>query len=118
MDIEQIREYALKKEFVTECMPFDDEIPVFKVYDKIFLLMNLRPPYSINLKCDPERAIMLREEHEEIVPGYHMNKQHWNTVYLEGTIPAALFKEMIDHSYTLVLNSIPKSKRGKSGAKQ
>ncbi len=111
MDIEEIREYALRKEQATESLPFDEETPVFKVCGKMFMLLNLTPPFSINLKCDPERAVELREEYEDILPGYHMNKTHWNTVMLEGTIPGKLLAELIDHSYELVVRALPKKLR-------
>ncbi|QES89981.1 MmcQ/YjbR family DNA-binding protein [Rhizosphaericola mali] len=109
MNIEQIRDYALQKENVEECFPFGEETLVFKTGGKIFLLAGLESfPASINLKCDPDRALELREEYEDITPGFHMNKKHWNTVMIESRIPAKLIKEMIDHSYSLVL---PKSKK-------
>lgn len=111
MDIEEIREYVLQKEQVTESLPFDEETPVFKVGGKMFLLMNLTPPFSINLKCDPERAVNLREEYEEITPGYHMSKVHWNTVTLEGNLTTSFIKELIDHSYELVIKSLPKKQQ-------
>lgn len=115
MDIEEIREYALVKEQVTESLPFDEETPVFKVCNKMFMLLNLTPPFSINLKCDPERAVELREEYEDIIPGYHMNKMHWNTVMLDGNISGSLLKELIDHSYALVVSSLPKKLRESFG---
>ena len=80
MNLEIIREYCLKKKGVTEELPFDEDSPVYKVMGKIFCISSLTPPFTINLKCDPEKAVELREEHEEIQPGYHMNKLHWNTV--------------------------------------
>ena len=108
MDIENIREYCLRKKGVSEGFPFDEDTLVFKVMGKMFALTSLTPPLSINLKCDPERAVELREEHEEITPGYHMNKTHWNTVDLNGTLRTNFVKELIDHSYELVVNSLPK----------
>jgi len=86
MDIEQIQKYCKKKAEVTESFPFDDETLVFKVANKIFCLASLTPPFSINLKCDNEKAIELRERFEEVIPGYHMNKAHWNTIMLDGTL--------------------------------
>jgi len=104
MNIEQIREYCLKKKSVTEEFPFDEETLVFKVSGKMFLLASLEAiPLQINLKCDPEKAIELREEYEAVQPGYHMNKKHWNTVILDGSIPARIFRVWIDHSYNLVV---------------
>ncbi len=111
MDIQHIREHCIKKAGVTEEFPFDEETLVFKVYGKMFLLTNLNPPLSINIKCDPENAIDLRERYPAVTPGYHMNKTHWNTVQLDGTVPAKMLLLWIDDSYELVLNSIPEKKR-------
>ncbi len=108
MNLEQIREYALSKAQVTESCTFGIDLPQFKVAGKIFIIMNTTYPFSLNLKCNPERAISLREEYEEIQPGYHMNKVHWNTVMLEGRLPDTLIKNLIDHSYNLVISSLPK----------
>ncbi|MGC4103140.1 MmcQ/YjbR family DNA-binding protein [Ferruginibacter sp.] len=104
MDIESIREYVIQKPFVTEGFPFGEDTLVFKVNEKIFLLAGLdHTPLQFNVKCDPDKAIELREEYpENILPGYHMNKKHWNTIVVNGTITTKLLKEMIDHSYTLV----------------
>lgn len=110
MNIEQIREYCLKKKGVTEEFPFDEETLVFKVAGKIFLLASLEAiPLQINLKCDPEKAIELREEYESVQPGYHMNKQHWNTVSIDGSVPSLKIKQWIDDSYSLVLAGLRKS---------
>ncbi len=108
MDIESLREYCLQKRGVTESFPFDTETLVFKVGGKMFLLTSLSNPISFNAKCDPEKAVYLREEHPEISPGYHMNKVHWNTVRLNGGLSFQLLKELIDHSYDLVYKSLPK----------
>jgi predicted DNA-binding protein (MmcQ/YjbR family) len=108
MDIETLREYCLQKKGVTESFPFGPDTLVFKVGEKMFLLTNIDNPVSFNAKCDPERAIALREEHEEIIPGYHMSKVHWNTVSLRGRLSISLIKELIDHSYDLVYQSLPK----------
>ena len=108
MNIETIREYCLKKNGVTEGFPFDEETLVFKVMDKMFALTNINPPFYINLKCDPEKAIELREEHPEVKPGYHMSKKHWNTLDLEGSLRLKFVKEWIDHSYDLVVAGLPK----------
>lgn len=114
MNIEQIREYCLKKKGVTEEFPFDEETLVFKVAGKIFLLASLEAiPLQINLKCDPEKSIELREEYESIQPGYHMNKKHWNTIILNGTVPPNRFFEWIDDSYLLVVAGLKKSERKK-----
>ena len=110
MNIEQIREYCLKKKGVTEEFPFDEDTLVFKVAGKIFLLASLESiPLQINLKCEPEKAINLREEYESVQPGYHMNKKHWNTIIIEGTIPNATLFEWIDESYDLVVSGLKKS---------
>lgn len=111
MDIEYLREYALNKEGATEGTPFGDDTLVYKVYGKIFMLMSLDTPLQINLKCDPELAIELREKYESIIPGYHMNKTHWNTIIIDGSVPVREILKLIDHSYSLVLNSIPLKKR-------
>ncbi len=110
MNIEEIRNYVLTKEAVTEGFPFGEETLVFKTNDKIFLLAGLDAhPLSINLKCDPERAIQLRDDYpDNILPGYHMNKKHWNTMLLDGKLKTSLVKELIDHSYSLVFK--PKKK--------
>lgn len=109
MDIETLREYCIQKRGVTESFPFGPDTLVFKVGGKLFLLTGLENPVSFNAKCDPERAIALREEHEEVVPGYHMNKVHWNTVNMRGRLTDSFLKELIDHSYQLVYNGLPKS---------
>ena len=108
MDIEKVRSWCLKKQGVTESLPFNEDTPVYKVCGKIFLLLNINPPFSINIKCDPELAVELRERYEEVTPGYHMNKVHWNTVMLDGSIPDKYIYEWIDLSYNLVNNSISK----------
>lgn len=111
MNIEQVREYCLKKKGVTEELPFDEESPVYKVMGKIFLIASLNPPFSINVKCDPERAVELRERYSAVTPGYHMNKQHWNTVEIEGSVKNSLIEEWIDHSYDLVVKGLKKALR-------
>jgi predicted DNA-binding protein (MmcQ/YjbR family) len=104
MNSETIRDYVLQFEGVTEGFPFGESTLVFKVNEKIFLLMGLdASPLQFNVKCDPDRAIELREEYpEHILPGYHMNKKHWNTIIVDGTLPVKLVKEMIADSYGLV----------------
>lgn len=111
MNIEQVREYCLRKKGVTEELPFDEESPVYKVMGKIFLIASLETPFSINIKCDPETAIELRERYSAVTPGFHMNKTHWNTVEIEGTIRNKLIEEWIDHSYELVVKGLKKSLR-------
>ena len=103
MDIEQIRDYCLQKDEVEECFPFDEETLVFKGKGKMFLLASLeKTPLSFNVKCDPEKAIELREQYPCVLPGYHMSKIHWNTVVIDGTLTTAQLKDMIDESYELV----------------
>jgi len=112
MDIETFTEYCLKKKGVTESFPFGGDTLVFKVLDKMFALISLDEiPCRINLKCDPEWSITLREEYEDIIPGFHMNKKHWNTVKLEGMLDETLIRKLIDHSYDLVVGSLKKSEK-------
>lgn len=109
MNIEDFRHCCLNKKGVTEEFPFDESTLVFKVMGKMFALVPLeRIPSMANLKCEPERANTLREVHDGvIIPGYHMSKVHWNTLYLEQ-LPPALIVELIDHSYDLVISGLPK----------
>ncbi len=113
MNVEEIRSYCIDKKGVTESFPFDSDTLVFKVLDKIFLLISLeRQPLRINVKCDPEKAIELRESYSDnILPGYHMNKLHWNTVVINQELSNTLIKKFIDDSYHLVLKSLPKAKQ-------
>jgi predicted DNA-binding protein (MmcQ/YjbR family) len=108
MNIEELREYCLQKPGTTEGLPFGEDTLVFKVGEKIFLLTSLVTGNRFNAKCDPERAIELREQFDEIIPGYHMNKKHWNTVYMDGQLTRKQLNELVDHSYELVLSSLPK----------
>ncbi len=105
MNIEEFRDYCLSKKGVTEDFPFDEQTLVFKVMGKMFALSGLeRTPSQVNLKCDPERAISLREEYDgDIIAGYHMSKVHWNTLMLES-LPPKLILELTDHSYDLVVS--------------
>jgi len=102
MNIEILREYCISKRNVTEGFPFGDDTLVFKTEGRIFALVNLEGELSINLKCDPGLAIELRERYSSVVPGYHMNKKHWNTVYIDGSVPDKEVFSWIDHSYDLV----------------
>lgn len=108
MNVEELRDYCLQKSGVTEGMPFGEDTLVFKVGNKIFLLISLDNSKRFNVKCDPELAIELRDRHTEVIPGYHMNKTHWNTVYMDGHLTHKQLCEMIDHSYYLILKSLPK----------
>jgi predicted DNA-binding protein (MmcQ/YjbR family) len=108
MNIESIREYCLSKPEVTESFPFGEGTLVFKVNEKIFALLSLDNDRQINLKCDPERAVALREEHDYVIPGYHMNKVHWNTILLDGRVKADDLREWIDHSYSLIAGKAKK----------
>lgn len=107
MNIESIRAYCLQKKGVTESFPFDSDTLVFKVMGKMFLLTSLSEPQSINVKCDPEEAIQLREKYDAVVPGYHMNKKHWNTVHWEMLLNDKLVLQWIDDSYNLVVKDLP-----------
>lgn len=112
MDIEEIRDYCAKKPGFSEGFPFNDTALVFKVASKMFLLASLdENPLRLNLKCDPEKALELREEYESVIPGYHMNKKYWNTVILDRTIPGKKILEWIDHSYDQTVASLKKSER-------
>ena len=111
MDIEIYREHCLKKKGVTEGFPFDETTLVFKVMGKMFALISLEPPHIINLKCDPERAIELREEYSFVREGYHMSKIHWNTVDLPDVTKPNLVKEWIDDSYDLIVAGLTKKKK-------
>ncbi|HEX3024373.1 MAG TPA: MmcQ/YjbR family DNA-binding protein [Chitinophagaceae bacterium] len=104
MDIEQLREYCLQKNDVEEALPFGPDTLVFKVNNKIFLLASLDAhPLQFNVKCDPDLAIELREEYpSSVLPGYHMNKKHWNTVIVDGILSNKQLHQFIDHSYQLV----------------
>ena len=111
MDIEILREYCLQKNEVTEELPFGPDVIVFKVKGKVFLLLPLdTEQLRFNVKCDPDLALELREEYDCVKPGYHMNKKHWNTIEVDGTLNSKQLKQMIDHSYELVVQSLPKKK--------
>jgi predicted DNA-binding protein (MmcQ/YjbR family) len=111
MNIEELREYCISKKGATECFPFDEATLVFKVMEKMFALTDLNNPTTVNLKCNPERAIELREQYSDIAPGYHMSKVHWNTVNLQGSLTNTMIKELIDHSYELVVKSLTRKQR-------
>jgi len=111
MNIEEFRDYCLLKNGVTEEFPFDSDTLVFKVFGKMFALTDVNSFSSINLKCDPEKAVELREQFPEVRPGYHMNKKHWNTVDVNGSLSDKQIKAWIDDSYTLVVQSLPAKTR-------
>ncbi len=110
MNIEELRAYCILKKGVTEEFPFDDVTLVFKVMGKMFALTGLdNDEQTMNLKCEPEYAIELREEFsDDIFPGYHMNKQHWNTVHYSGELKDSFAKKLVDHSYELVVSGLTK----------
>ncbi|MBC7399488.1 MAG: MmcQ/YjbR family DNA-binding protein [Mucilaginibacter sp.] len=111
MNIEELRDHCLAKPGVTEGFPFGEDTLVFKVGGKIFLITGLEQGDRFNVKCDPELAIELRERYIEVIPGYHMNKKMWNTVFMNGTLTYKQLLDMIDHSYDLILKSLPKKIR-------
>lgn len=109
MHLDEFREYCLKKKGVTEELPFGPDTLVFKVMAKVFALTSLDSThFKANLKCDPEKALQLRENYEEVQPGYHMNKKHWNTVDFEGSLEETTLMDLIDHSYDLVVSGLTK----------
>lgn len=108
MNIEELREYCLSLKGVSEEFPFDDVTLVFKVMNRMFLLTNLERDLSMNVKCDPQKAIELREQYSCVNPGYHMNKTHWNTVSIDGSVSDEMLQEWIDDSYGLVVSKLPK----------
>jgi len=115
MDLPDVISHILSKSGAEETTPFGPETLVYKVGGKVFALTSPDEfPARLNLKCDPERALELRDEYESIIPGYHMNKRHWNTLVLDGGLPSKLVRELIDHSYDLVVAALPK-KRGIKG---
>ena len=117
MDLAEFREYCLTKPSATEGTPFGPDVLVFKVSGKMFALAALDElPTTVNLKCDPDLALDLRDRYEQVRPGYHMNKKHWNTVEIESGIPDAELRKMIDHSYELVIKRLPKP-RAKAAAR-
>ncbi|MEP6810278.1 MAG: MmcQ/YjbR family DNA-binding protein [Chthoniobacterales bacterium] len=116
MQVDSFREYCLRKPGATEGTPFGEEHLVFKVGGKMFALLGLEEiPACANLKCDPDRALELRDRYEAVRAGYHMNKKHWNTVEIAAGIPETELREMIDHSYELVVRGLPKVKRAQLG---
>lgn len=116
MNIEEFREYCLSKPHTIEDFPFGPQYLTFKIAGKMFAVTNLdEAEFTVNLKCEPIRALALREEFEEITPGFHMNKKHWNTVDFEGSLGEDFICELIDHSYEMVVQSFSKKKRVELG---
>ena len=112
MNLEDLREYCLSRKGTEECFPFDNETLVFKVMGKAFLLCGINEaPLSFNVKCDPEKAIELRERFSCVTPGYHMNKKHWNTVTADGSVSTKQLCEWIDHSYDIVTKGLTKTQK-------
>ncbi len=112
MNIEELREYCLSFKGTREGLPFDDRTLVFYVKDKMFCLVDIIDWHEINIKCEPQKAIELREQYSEVVGGFHMNKKHWNTVKIDGNnIPDSLIREWIADSYALVVAKLPKALR-------
>lgn len=112
MNIEELREHCISKKGVEETLPFGPETLVFKVLGKAFLLTGFdSKPLQFNVKCDPEKAIELREEYPCVRPGFHMNKKHWNTVIADGSVTDKKLKEWIDHSYEMVVKGLPKAEQ-------
>jgi len=108
MNIEELRDFCLLLKGAEEGMPFDNKTLVFSVKGKMFCLTNIEDYEFINLKCNPEEAILLRERYEDVIPGYHMNKKHWNSVKTNGRIPKKLLEEWIVESYKLIVLGLPK----------
>ncbi len=111
MNIEELREYCLSLPEVTEDMPFDDETLVFKIGGKMFCFAALEGDLKMNLKCDPDEAIEIRETFPAVTPGFHMNKRYWNTVLIDGSISDSMLKVWILKSYKLVVAKLTKAER-------
>jgi predicted DNA-binding protein (MmcQ/YjbR family) len=111
MNIEELRDYCLSKNGVTEGFPFNETALVFKVEGKMFCMTDLEGTFIVNLKNHPSRNIDLRERYSAVRPGYHMNKQHWNTVEIDGSIPDHLLRQLIDESYQIVVEKLPLKKK-------
>ncbi len=116
MDLASVCAFCQGLPGVVENTPFGPDILVFKAAGKLFALTNPQEhPLRVNLKCDPGRAVELREAYPAIVPGYHMNKKHWNTVVLDGSIPSPLVRDLVQHSYDLVVAGLTAAKRREAG---
>ena len=117
MNIEEYRDYCLSKKGTSEHFPFDNKTLVFKVGGKMFALADVESFTSVNLKCDPEKSVELREVFQGINPGFHMNKTHWNTVSVNQDVPLNLLLELVDHSYQLIYDSLPKKIKNELSAR-
>jgi predicted DNA-binding protein (MmcQ/YjbR family) len=115
MNIEELREYCLSKQAVSEHFPFDNDTLVFKVAGKMFCLISIAQPNTCNLKCNPEKSVELRANYTGIIPGFHMDKNHWNTVSFNADVPHALIIDLIDNSYQLVCNNLSKKVKKEAG---
>jgi len=113
MNIEELRDYCISKPGVSEEFPFDETTLVFKVLGKMFALTDLEGELSVNLKCEPQLCIELRRQYESVLPGYHMNKKHWNTIIIDGTIPDPFIYKWIDSSYELVVSKLTQKQQAK-----
>lgn len=114
MNIEELREYCISKKGATESLPFGPETLVFKVLNKAFLLVGMdESPLEFNVKCEPEKAIELREKYSCVIPGYHMNKKHWNTIVADGSVSTKMMETWITDSYNLVVNGLTKKEKQK-----
>jgi len=111
MTLDHFREYCLSFKGTTEELPFDENTLVFKVLGKMFALCNMMSFEFTNLKCDPEKAVNLREEHTEVTPAWHMNKKHWNSVSFIGDLSDQQIENWIEDSYNLVVKNMPKTLR-------
>jgi len=112
MDLPDFIEYCLSLKATEETTPFGPDVFVYKVGGKMFALASPdEVPARVNLKCDPERALELRDEYDAVIPGYHMNKRHWNTLVLDGSVEDGLVRELVDHSYALVVKGMTKAQR-------
>lgn len=111
MDRNELRAYCLSQKGAVEDFPFGDDVAVFKVMNKVFALLPVGGTPHISLKCDPDLAVMLRETYPTVSPGYHLNKKHWNTIDVDGSIPDDEIEEMIEHSYAQVVKGLPKAER-------
>jgi predicted DNA-binding protein (MmcQ/YjbR family) len=108
MNIEEIRDYCLNKKFVSESFPFNETVLVFKLFDKMFLLIDTHEANKISVKCKPDTAVKLREKYIAVEPAYHMNKKHWNSIHLFKDVSAGFIKKQIDNSYNLIYQNLPK----------